>query len=302
MIVLKSSGDHLWPWADERDEAEAERHFKTVYPSLHAHMKRWESFVDPETGKTRGLRHREDQGRFWWELRPCAYYDAFDHLKIIYQELSWWQTFQIDDANLYLPNTAYLLASSDAWLLSVLNAPTFWWYSWRRALHGKDDALRLMKEFVATFPIPNALKNLCNCEAATTSLRGLTAKLRESATTIHDWLHHEFGLDRFGRTLAEPYKFDAEGFVTAVRAAMPKSRKWSAAELSRIEQEYSNILIPARHAATDIVALERKLSDLVNAAYGLTSDEVALMWRTAPPRMPLESVGELCQLGREVSV
>jgi hypothetical protein len=31
----------------------------------------------------------------------------------------------------------------------------------------------------------------------------------------------------------------------------------------------------------------RLLSDLVNAAYGLTPDEVALMWATAPPRMPI---------------
>jgi hypothetical protein len=39
--------------------------------------------------------------------------------------------------------------------------------------------------------------------------------------------------------------------------------------------------------------IERKLSDLVNAAYGLAPEEVALMWRTAPPRMPLAPTGEL---------
>jgi hypothetical protein len=50
-------------------------------------------------------------------------------------------------------------------------------------------------------------------------------------------------------------------------------------------------------AAADILALERELSDLVNAAYGLTPDEVALMWRTAPPRMPLNPVEELRRLG-----
>jgi hypothetical protein len=32
--------------------------------------------------------------------------------------------------------------------------------------------------------------------------------------------------------------------------------------------------------------LERRLSDLVNEACGLTPDEVALLWETAPPRMP----------------
>ena len=33
-------------------------------------------------------------------------------------------------------------------------------------------------------------------------------------------------------------------------------------------------------------ALERRLADLVNAAYGLTAEEIALLWETAPPRMP----------------
>ncbi len=35
------------------------------------------------------------------------------------------------------------------------------------------------------------------------------------------------------------------------------------------------------------MALERKISDLVNEAYGLTPEEVQLMWQTAPPRMPI---------------
>ena len=85
-------------------------------------------------------------------------------------------------------------------------------------------------------------------------------------------------------------------FVTAVRGALPKSRKWSAAEIARLKQEYADTLIPAREAAADILALERKLSDLVNAAYGLTPEEVALMWRTAPPRMPLDPTEELRRL------
>jgi hypothetical protein len=38
--------------------------------------------------------------------------------------------------------------------------------------------------------------------------------------------------------------------------------------------------------------LEGRLSDLVNEAYGLTPDEVRLMWATAPPRMPLSPDAE----------
>jgi hypothetical protein len=64
-----------------------------------------------------------------------------------------------------------------------------------------------------------------------------------------------------------------------------------------LKQEYADTLIPARNAAAEILALERKLSDLVNDAYGLTPDKVVLMWRTAPPHMPLDPTEELRRLG-----
>jgi hypothetical protein len=44
---------------------------------------------------------------------------------------------------------------------------------------------------------------------------------------------------------------------------------------------------PARALATETLKLERTLSDLVNQAYGLTPAEIELMWKTAPPRMPI---------------
>ncbi len=46
-----------------------------------------------------------------------------------------------------------------------------------------------------------------------------------------------------------------------------------------------------------IPLLERQLSDLVNVSYGLTPKGVALMWRTAPPRMPLDPAEELRRMG-----
>lgn len=46
-------------------------------------------------------------------------------------------------------------------------------------------------------------------------------------------------------------------------------------------------IAPARPLAAEALTLERTLSDLVNQAYGLTPAEIALMWQTAPPRMPI---------------
>src|SRR5262249_28041619 len=35
MIIMKSSGDHPWPWANAPDEGAAEKIFKREFPALH---------------------------------------------------------------------------------------------------------------------------------------------------------------------------------------------------------------------------------------------------------------------------
>jgi hypothetical protein len=47
-------------------------------------------------------------------------------------------------------------------------------------------------------------------------------------------------------------------------------------------------VVPLQTLADEARMLEQRVSDLVNEAYGLTQVEVALMWQTAPPRMPGE--------------
>jgi hypothetical protein len=43
---------------------------------------------------------------------------------------------------------------------------------------------------------------------------------------------------------------------------------------------------PVREDRTEVAKLEQRLSDLINQAYGLTPEEVDLLWPTAPPCMP----------------
>ena len=51
-------------------------------------------------------------------------------------------------------------------------------------------------------------------------------------------------------------------------------------------EERTRTFEPARDFAAEALTLECTLSDLVNQAYALTPAEIALMWKTVPPRMP----------------
>jgi hypothetical protein len=72
-----------------------------------------------------------------------------------------------------------------------------------------------------------------------------------------------------------------------VRKARGRSHPLTAAGLRTLGDEHDRTLAPMPDTATEALSLEQTLSDLVNAAYGLTPEDIALMWQTAPRRMPL---------------
>lgn len=59
------------------------------------------------------------------------------------------------------------------------------------------------------------------------------------------------------------------------------------ADLKRLKDEHTKSVLPLHALAREAERLERQVSDVVNAAFGLTPDDVKLMWDTAPPRMPI---------------
>lgn len=275
------------------------------YPSILSHLS---VFFDKLTPKPAGWTPRYQgevwEGRkagayAWYELQDSVeYWNLFNEEKIIYQAIQYYPSYAIDKVGFFLNNKAFFIPTNDRALLAVLNSPLGWWISWRHFSHMKDEALSNDGVKIAEFPVPRDLKSVGARFGDPVNLIADRTNFVESrGYLLRDWLRHEFGLDKPGRALAEPQRLDADGFVAAVRAALPRARKLSAADIARLKAEYAETVAPARAAAAEILTLERRLSDLVNAAYGLTPEEVALMWRTAPPRMPLDPAEELRRLG-----
>ena len=292
MIVMKSSENHSWPWANAADEEAAEKTFKREYPGLHSHFKKYESIADPRSGQLKGLRHREDHGRFWWELRSCAYYDAFEQPKTLYVDITWRASFLVDRNGRFTNNTCYFLPTDAPGVITSLNSPIGWWYSWRRAQHGKDEALRYFTSFVETYPV--APLDQQQLEAVGTDIHRLSQLMdiaHGAERSMLDWFRHSLGVEKFKSRLSTPASLTADELVAAYSESAPKHRTPTAAEIAEIKREHKATVEPALLARGEIFLLEQRLSDLVNQAYGLTPEEVDLMWRTAPPRMPFTPTG-----------
>jgi len=277
MILLKSSENFDWPWSKSGESAEAV--FARTFPSLHAHLKPHED----------ALRKRQDQGRFWWELRSCDYYSAFERPKIIHTDIAWRAQFAYSDKPVFLVNTAYVWPTSDLYLLAVVNSPLMWAYMWRNTMHGKDEVLRLIYSFTEALPIAQPTDSMrAEIEPAVQRLIVLVQQNQAAVLEVLAWLTAEFGVTTPGQALEAFAELDEASFIQQVRVRRPKAdARLSPAAVSELAHVYRQYVPPLRGGAAETARLEGRLAELVNTAYGLTPDEVALLWRTAPPRMPV---------------
>ncbi len=276
IIVLKSSGDHAWPWSNAGEDVE--EIFRQTYPSLHAHMKPLEA----------RLRKRSDKGRHWWELRSCAYYDAFERPKIMYQVIQFHPQYGVSENELFSNDKTFFVPSYDAWLLAVLNSSLMWWHNWRYLGHMKDEALNPANWLMEKLPIaPPTDEVREEAENAVARLISLTTTERDARRDTLDWLRIEFGVHKPGQKIEDFAALDPGAFVEEVRKRRPKDEgRLTPGSLRDLRSGYGEGAAPIREARAEAAKLESRLSDLVNEAYGPTPGEVDLLWSTAPPRMP----------------
>jgi len=120
------------------------------YPAIFALLQQWQS----------ALERRGDKGKFWWELRPCDYYDQFTLPKIVFPDLAKESRFTLDRTSFYPLNTCYIIPIDDPYLLGVLNSSHMWEYA-KQHLSVLGDAekggrLRFIYQYVSQLPIPTA--------------------------------------------------------------------------------------------------------------------------------------------------
>ena len=143
LIKTESSENrtHLW---SEQDAEEAEEIFASTYPAIHDHL---QSFRDR-------LIDRYDQGKYFWELRACAYWKEFEKTKIVYPDIAKEAEFAFDDDCYFLGNTLYLLPTKEMWLLGLLNSKAVFWFYTKTSTQIRGGFVRFIAQYVSQIPIP----------------------------------------------------------------------------------------------------------------------------------------------------
>jgi hypothetical protein len=156
-------------------------------------------------------------------------------------------------------------------------------------IHGKDEVLRLKNIYTEVLPIaPPTAATRAEVEPAVERLIAITQANQATRRDTLDWLRTEFSIETPGQKLEAFATLDEAAFVEEVRKRRPKSvGKLSPAALRALRDGYAEQATPVQQRQTEALKLERRLADLVNAAYCLTPEDINLLWRTAPPRMPV---------------
>src|SRR5712691_11568580 len=164
-----------------------------------------------------------------------------------------------------------------------------WDYLHRVTIHAINETLRLKNLYMEPLPIASPTEVIrAEAEQAVGRLIESVRVRHEARQLMLDWLRTEFDIQEPGARLEDFTALDLPIFVEEVRKHRAKTAgKLSPAALKGLQSGYAEQIAPIQQDRIEAMALERKLSDLINAAYGLTPAEIALLWATAPPRMPL---------------
>lgn len=116
---------------------------QSTYPAIANHLNPFE----------KAAKKRTDQGDFWWELRPCDYYDEFEKEKIMLPDISIKAEALIDEKGMYSVNTAYIIPNADKFLLAIINSSLVHFFYSNLTSTIRGGYLRFIRQYLAQIPI-----------------------------------------------------------------------------------------------------------------------------------------------------
>ncbi|MFQ5652248.1 MAG: Eco57I restriction-modification methylase domain-containing protein, partial [bacterium] len=117
LIKIESSENETHPWSN-REPKEAERIFAKTYQAIYSHLMQFR-------GK---LIARDDQGKYFWELRSCKYWQEFEQPKIVIPAIDQNVNYAIDLLGFYSNDkTSICVGENVNYLAGLLNSRLLWW-------------------------------------------------------------------------------------------------------------------------------------------------------------------------------
>ncbi|NJN15147.1 MAG: hypothetical protein HC822_02020 [Oscillochloris sp.] len=286
-------GEDLRPWYQEQEgrwlieiptfwtrskfgeglsEAAAWSAFESTHPSLASYL---QPFADT-------ARRRGDKGEYWWELRPCDYYDAFNQTKIFWPDIAKYPRFVWDEGNTRIGNTGYFTPDASPYLLGILASRVTWFVlsqiSQSFGERAGSERYRLFTQSMERIPIPEAP------EAERQAIGELAMQISTEAKARYE-LHRRVrkritsDLGTAGKQLNQKLTAWWELDFPAFRSEIQKVYKREITVRERDDWEEWLSTQRARHTAHSaaIISGEIELNRRVYQLFALNDDEIGVI-------------------------
>jgi len=247
------------------DEEEAWQWIASNYPAIAEWLKPFEAKA----------KKRYDKGDFWWELRACDYYDAFEKPKIIYLKFQVKPAFIMDQQHTYSNDANFIYPREDYFLLAILNSK-LGWFLISNTCTEIQNGYQLIYDYFKNVPIPSGV-NEAEKNRLIESAKGIIALHKELKSKTNKFLKRltdNLDIDKLSKKLEAFYKYDFKTFLAEL-----KKKKVT---LSLVEQDeweayfdrYKNMLTQLQ---TEIDNTDKEIDTMVYALYGLSDEEIAVV-------------------------
>lgn len=139
-LILIPNG---WTRLQSHSDSNPWKWFTNSYPAIAEHLKNF----------SEAAQKRTDKGEYWWELRPCSYYNEFEKPKIVYPSVAQRGRFALDTQGTYVDKTCYFIPSDDKYLLGLLNSTLLFFYYSQIAVQRRGGYFEYLSQYVERLPI-----------------------------------------------------------------------------------------------------------------------------------------------------
>ncbi len=267
-----------WTNMNKQDK-NAETYIQIRYPAIYNHLKSVQSKFELKSKKVKrkGLFDRDDQGDYWWELRPCVYYNSFLSSKIIWGNLSTSASFSFDTDGYYINNPACCIPTNEIWLLAILNSSVATFFLRHKAIERQGGFIEQKPVYVKQMPVPdvNDEMRVLLAEKVEALLKFNVEKqdLNKQALEV---LRAEYKLLKVSKKLENFLRLGWNEFIEELekqKVRMNMTRKDELNSWFRSKQDAAKNV----HELTERLRQEIDIS--VYALYNLNEDEIKLIER-----------------------
>jgi hypothetical protein len=238
------------------------------YPTIKEHLEKYE----PQLSK------RFDKGITPYNLRNCAYIEAFKEPKIIWKEMSKETPFVIDKKGFFTNDTiTFITGENLEYLLLLLNSKLcFYIYSKYYSGGGLGSlGIRFKKEFLSNLPLKQlSFENQQPFIHKADLMMSLNQELQTKSQKFQRTIQRKFDLEDLPKKLQDWYNLSYSEFIKElakkkIKLSLPNEAEW--------EDYFTQESKKALDLKAQIDATDKVIDKMVYELYGLSEEEIEIV-------------------------